>query len=64
MGIPLADNVAEDSVSNLPCGKANAPVREDIIHSSSNGGFSIRRDFWKLVLVKDGGADAKAMNLS
>jgi arylsulfatase A len=63
MGIPLADNVAEDSVSNLPLWQGNnAPVREDIIHSSSNGGFSIRRDFWKLVLVKDGGADAKAMN--
>ncbi|MGX7406075.1 protein of unknown function [Aerococcus urinaehominis] len=52
----LADNVAEDSYSNLALWQGNdQAVRQDIIHSAVNGGFSIRRDFWKLNVVKDGG---------
>ncbi len=52
----IADDTAEDSYSNLNLWKGeDQAVREDIIHSSGNGGFSIRRDFWKLILVTDGG---------
>lgn len=51
-----ADDEAEDSISNLSLWQGeDKPVREDIIHSSINGGFSIRRDFWKLIFVTDGG---------
>lgn len=62
VGAQLADNVAEDSVSNLPLWQgSNAPVRKDIIHSSANGGFSIRRDFWKLIFVEDSGVDIQTI---
>lgn len=53
----VADDEGEDSISNLPLWTGEKEsVREDIIHSSANGGFSIRRGFWKLVMVKDSGA--------
>lgn len=62
IGVELADNVAEDSISNLPLWQGkNSPVRKDIIHSSINGAFSIRRDDWKLILVEDSGAAIDAM---
>ena len=52
----LDDETAEDSVSELSIWQGqDEPIRQDIIHSSGMGGFSIRRDFWKLNLVKDGG---------
>ena len=52
----ISDEEAEDSVSNLPLWQGgDGPVREDIVHSSGIGGFSIRRGFWKLNLVHDGG---------
>lgn len=51
-----ADNDAEDSYSNMSLWRGeDKPVRKDIIHSSGDGGFSIRRDFWKLIFVKNGG---------
>lgn len=56
LGASYADNDAEDSYSNYSLWQGkDEPVRKDIIHSSGDGGFSIRRDFWKLILVKDGG---------
>ncbi|MCI5775838.1 MAG: arylsulfatase [Aerococcus sp.] len=56
LGQSYGDDVAEDSYSNYSLWRGkDEPVREDIVYSSGNGGFSIRRDFWKLVLVKDGG---------
>ena len=64
LGEEKRDDVAEDSYSNLPLwqGKDQA-VREDIIHSAGNGGFSIRRDFWKLIMVKDGGLGGYERNV-
>lgn len=54
----VEDDEAEDSISNLPLWQGkDKPVRSDIIHSALNGGFSIRRDFWKLIMVEDGGVD-------
>lgn len=62
IGVQLEDNVAEDSVSNLALWQGNnTPVRKDIIHSSANGGFSIRRGFWKLIFVEDNGVDVKTI---
>ncbi|NMA65060.1 MAG: arylsulfatase [Clostridiaceae bacterium] len=62
IGVQLADNEAEDSVSNLALWQGNnVSVREDVIHSSANGAFSIRRGSWKLIFVEDNGADVEAM---
>ena len=56
LDVRLSDEEAEDSVSNLSLWQGDdQPVRQDIVHSSGIGGFSIRRDFWKLNLVRDGG---------
>lgn len=55
----ISDNTAEDSVSALSLWEGHdEPVREDIVHSTGNGGFAIRRDFWKLNLVNEGGGFA------
>ncbi len=53
----LPDNAAEDSVSLLPIllGKAQAPVREAVVHHSINGRFSIRQGRWKLELCAGSG---------
>ncbi len=51
LGEDLADNMAEDSVSNLPVwqGKElDGPLREATVHHSVNGSFSIRQGRWKL----------------
>ncbi len=57
--VEIEDEEAEDSISNLSLWKGlNDAVRKDIIHTSGNGGFSIRRGFWKLILVEDGGMKA------
>ena len=51
MGEALADNAAEDSVSNLPtwCGTTpSRPLRQATVHHSYNGSFSIRKGKWKL----------------
>lgn len=59
LDIDVTDDEGEDSVSNLPLwtGKKQS-VRDDIVHSSANGGFSIRRGFWKLTMVRDSGVTA------
>ncbi len=52
----VADSSAEDSISNVPLWQGeDAAVREDIVHTPANGGFSIRRGDWKLELVMNGG---------
>ncbi|MFC7364668.1 arylsulfatase [Bhargavaea changchunensis] len=56
-GAELGDNEAEDSISNLPLWEGQEhTVRSYIVHSSGNGGLSIRRGRWKLNLVTDGGS--------
>jgi len=56
LDIDIEESSAEDSISNLPLWTGESEsIRDDIVHSSANGGFSIRRGFWKLILVKDGG---------
>lgn len=62
IGAEVPDHAAEDSVSNYPIWKGNAePVRRDIVHSSANGGLSIRRGDWKLEFVYNGGGMADAI---
>lgn len=56
LDIELPDNAAEDSVSALSLWEGHdRPMRKDIVHSAGNGGLSIRRGFWKLNLVAEGG---------
>ncbi|GAA0353295.1 arylsulfatase [Alkalibacterium iburiense] len=56
LGVSVPDEAAEDSVSLVDLLKgSDEPVREDVVHSSGNGGLSIRRGFWKLNLVDNGG---------
>ena len=47
----LPDGAGEDSVSMLPLfeGRADAHARQEVIHHSSHGMFSIRQGAWKLV---------------
>lgn len=52
----LSDKEAEDSISNLGLWQGkDKDVRDYLVHSASNGGFSIRSGFWKLILTEDGG---------
>jgi len=58
IGENYGDEVAEDSysfLSSLTNVNTNAPLRMDIIHSSINGSFSIRKGDWKLILCPDSG---------
>jgi arylsulfatase A-like enzyme len=57
LGVKLPDNAGEDSVSLLPAllGKADAPLREAVVHHSINGSFSIRQGRWKLELCPGSG---------
>lgn len=56
IGAGIPDHAAEDSISNFPLWEGkDETVREDIVHSSSNGGLSIRRGDWKLDFVYNGG---------
>ncbi len=56
LGAEVPEDAAEDSYSLIPVLKGERKsVREDIVHSSGNGGFSIRRGYWKLNLVAEGG---------
>ncbi|WP_222928594.1 sulfatase family protein [Oceanobacillus piezotolerans] len=52
----IPDDTAEDSISNVSLWQGeNEPVRDEVVHTSANGGFSIRRGDWKLELVNNGG---------
>ena len=56
-GVGIPDNAAEDSVSILPIltgDNAGSPVREDIVHHSANGVFSIRKGPWKCIFGTKG----------
>lgn len=57
VGARLPDNAGEDSVSMLSAltGRAAAPGRQDIVHHSVHGNFSIRRGQWKLELCAGSG---------
>jgi len=57
LGVDLADDVGEDSVSTLPAllGTATGPLREATVHHSINGTFAIRQDKWKLELCPGSG---------
>lgn len=53
-GVPLPDDAAEDSFSLLPAllGRTlQAPIREAVVHHSSDGTFAIRQGPWKLALA-------------
>ena len=57
-GYKLPDNAAEDSYSMLAAiegRKLNRPIREAIVHHSSQGHFSIRQGPWKLNLGRGSG---------
>jgi arylsulfatase A-like enzyme len=52
VGLKLPKDAAEDSYSLLPAleGRKTKPIREAIVHHSSEGMFSIRQGEWKLEL--------------
>ena len=59
----IPDDAAEDSISAVSLWEGvDEPSREDIVHSAGNGGLSIRRGFWKLNLVAEGGGFAALSN--
>ena len=49
-GFSLPDNAAEDSFNLLPAllEENTKPIRQDVIHHSNDGVFSLRRGQWKL----------------
>lgn len=57
LGAKLPDDVAEDSVSNLPLwlDETHPDVREDLVHQSIDGSLSIRRGRWKLEMCPGSG---------
>ena len=65
-GIPLQAGVAEDSFSILPAllGPGSTPIREAIVHHSSQGLFSIRQGDWKLVLGRGSGGFTKPVSIT
>ncbi|HUT31044.1 MAG TPA: arylsulfatase [Sedimentisphaerales bacterium] len=62
VGAKLSDNAGEDSVSNLSAllGTATEPLREAVVHHSSNGKFSIRQGKWKLSFCPGSGGYGSA----
>lgn len=60
--IPLADSVAEDSVSFLDVllGRKDG-VRESLVHHSIQGKFAIRQGPWKLALTSGSGGWSKGV---
>ena len=53
----LPDNAAEDSMSLLPLlNGSDETIRQNIIHSSGSGAFSIRGPRWKLELCRGNGS--------
>ncbi len=60
LGVPLPDDAAEDSVSNLPLWQGGQqPVRQTLVHHSIDGSFSIRSGNWKLELCPGSGGWSK-----
>ena len=56
LGVPLPDNMGEDSVSNLPLWKGSpSPVRDSLIYHSENGSLSIRQGQYKLEMCPGSG---------
>jgi arylsulfatase A-like enzyme len=57
LDVPLSDNAAEDSFSNMPLWKNpnDAPVRTELVHQSVDGSLSIRRGDWKLEMCPGSG---------
>ncbi len=57
LGVELPGNAAEDSVdqSSVLLGQSERALRQDIIHHSSRGLFSLRKENWKLVLGRGSG---------
>lgn len=56
LGISVADNEAEDSVSNLSLWKGSSePVHPYVVHSSGRGQFGIRKGKWKLEMCPGAG---------
>lgn len=56
----LPDNVAEDSISNLPLWKGEKQqVREDAVFASGSGFLAIEQDGWKLEFCENGGASPR-----
>ncbi|MCC6695091.1 MAG: sulfatase-like hydrolase/transferase [Candidatus Hydrogenedentes bacterium] len=53
VGAKLPEDSAEDSVSLLPAllGRAEAPLREALVHHDVKGQFAIRQGPWKLVIL-------------
>ena len=61
LGVKLPENAGEDSVNLLPVllGKADAPVREAVVHHSISGRFAVRQGPWKLELCSGSGGWSK-----
>ena len=58
VGETLPEDAGEDSASFLPALMGEAePVRDDLIHHSCMGVFSIRRGDWKLIVDCDNSGD-------
>ena len=60
VGESLPENAAEDSTSILPAllgEKRDEPIRDDLIHHSCLGVFSIRKGDWKLIIDCDNSGD-------
>ena len=57
-GAKIPNGAAEDSVNMLPAlldrNTTGKPLREAIVHHSSNGVFAIRKGKWKLILNTEG----------
>ena len=58
VGVKLADNAGEDSVSMKPVllGQAADSAKRGVVYHSDSGFYSIRQGDWKLILHKDGGS--------
>lgn len=63
LDVEVPDDAAEDSVSLVSLWQGyDKELREDIVHSTGNGGLAIRRGQWKLIFVEDGGGFAALGN--
>ena len=65
LGIPSKDFPLEDSydISNALLGKPTTNIRQDIVHHSIDGTFSLRKGDWKLILGKDSGGFSKNLKI-